>query len=296
MVAGAASLVLQLLLTGRVLRVFGVGVALFIVPVAMASASLGVILFGTLVAASALKASDQVLRYSIDKATVELLYLPLSAAETFRVKSFIDTVVYRLGDGLGGLAVLACAAWLGWDPMQVGWVTLAAVGAWMAAAAAARTRYVTNLQESIHQHRVEAERAYAPILDRSATQAAGRPAPRQRRRDPLRAQPVRSRQRRAPGRAGRCSPTSRRRCAAHAIALLSQRQRDVGAPRGREAAARPEPRGADRGAALHDAAHQRRPADAHRAARRLPGLLDPRRRWSRSWPGPAAPRTSRPRS
>ena len=43
MVAGAASLVLQLLLTGRVLRVFGVGVALFIVPVAMASASLGVI-------------------------------------------------------------------------------------------------------------------------------------------------------------------------------------------------------------------------------------------------------------
>ncbi len=124
MVAGAASLVLQLVLTGRVLRFFGVGVALFIVPVAMASASLGVVVFGTLAAAAALKASDQVLRYSIDKATVELLYLPLSAAETFRVKSFIDTVVYRLGDGLGGLAVLACAAWLGWNPMRVGWVTL----------------------------------------------------------------------------------------------------------------------------------------------------------------------------
>jgi len=174
MVAGAASLVLQLVLTGRVLRAFGVGVALFIVPVAMASASLGVIVLGTLVAASALKASDQVLRYSIDKATVELLYLPLSAAETFRVKSFIDTVVYRLGDGVGGLAVLAAAAWLGWNPMQVGWVTLAAVLAWMAAAAAARTRYVTNLQESIHQHRVDAERAHAPMLDRDATEALAR--------------------------------------------------------------------------------------------------------------------------
>ena len=147
------------------------GVALFIVPVAMASASLGVIVFGTLVAASALKASDQVLRYSIDKATVELLYLPLSAAETFRVKAFIDTVVYRLGDGLGGLAVLAGAAWLGWNPMQMGWVALAAVLCWMAAAAAARTRYVTNLQESIRQHRVDAERAHAPMLDRHATEA-----------------------------------------------------------------------------------------------------------------------------
>jgi AAA family ATP:ADP antiporter len=171
MVAGAASLVLQLVLTGRVLRLFGVGVALFIVPVAMASASLGVIVLGTLAAAAALKASDQVLRYSIDKATVELLYLPLSAAETFRVKSFIDTVVYRLGDGLGGLTVLACAAWLGWNPMQVGWVTLAAVCAWMTAAAAARSSYVTNLQESIHQHRVDAERAHAPMLDRDATEA-----------------------------------------------------------------------------------------------------------------------------
>ncbi|MGD9904716.1 MAG: Npt1/Npt2 family nucleotide transporter [Vicinamibacterales bacterium] len=171
MAAGAASLVLQLVLTGRVLRAFGVGVALFVVPVAMASASLGVILFGTLAAASALKASDQVLRYSIDKATVELLYLPLSAAETFRVKSFIDTVVYRLGDGLGGLAVLACAAWLGWNPMQVGWLTLAAVVAWMVAAGAARSRYVSNLQESIRQHRVDAERAHAPMLDRDATEA-----------------------------------------------------------------------------------------------------------------------------
>ncbi|MGE0359220.1 MAG: Npt1/Npt2 family nucleotide transporter [Vicinamibacterales bacterium] len=171
MVAGAASLVLQVVLTGRVLRAFGVGVALFIVPVAMASASLGVIVLGTLAAASALKASDQVLRYSIDKATVELLYLPLSAADTFRVKSFIDTVVYRLGDGMGGLAVLAAAAWFGWNPMQVGWVTLAAVLAWMAAAAAARTRYVSNLQDSIHQHRVDAERAHAPMLDRDATEA-----------------------------------------------------------------------------------------------------------------------------
>ena len=53
----------------------GVGVALFIVPVALTLSSIGVLVFGTLMAAAALKASDQVLRYSIDKATVELLYL-----------------------------------------------------------------------------------------------------------------------------------------------------------------------------------------------------------------------------
>ena len=69
---------LQLLLTARVLRSVGVGAALFIVPSAMLLGSSGVLLFGTLMAAAALKAGDQVLRYSIDKATVELLYLPVS--------------------------------------------------------------------------------------------------------------------------------------------------------------------------------------------------------------------------
>ncbi len=171
MIAGLASLGLQLLLTGRVLRSVGVGLALFIVPVAMASATFGVLALGSLVAVSALKASDQVLRYSIDKVTVELLYLPLSAAETFRVKSFIDTVIYRFGDALGGLVVLACAAGLGWTPVQVGWLTLAIVLAWMAAAAVARQQYVTNLQESIHQHRLDAERANGALLDRNASLA-----------------------------------------------------------------------------------------------------------------------------
>lgn len=174
MLAGGASLVMQLVLTGRVLRTAGVGVALFIVPLAMASTSLAVLVLGSLMAVSALKASDQVLRYSIDKSTVELLYLPLSAAETFRVKAFIDTVVYRFGDGLGGLAVLVFAAGLGWSPVQVGWVTLAVVAAWLVAAATARRQYVTNLQESILQHRMDAERAHGALLDRSAADALAR--------------------------------------------------------------------------------------------------------------------------
>lgn len=174
MAAGLASLVLQVLLTGRVLRDAGVGVALFIVPVAMASTTIGVLVAGTLAAAAALKASDQVLRYSIDKSTVELLYLPLSAAETFRVKAFIDTVVYRFGDGIGGVLVLVCGTALGLSPVQMGWVTLAAVAAWLVAASVARREYVANLQESIRQHRLDAERATGAMLDRSATEALAR--------------------------------------------------------------------------------------------------------------------------
>jgi AAA family ATP:ADP antiporter len=169
MIAGLMSLVLQLLLTGRVLRTVGVGPALFIVPTAMLMGSTGVFFLGTLVAASALKASDQVLRYSIDKATVELLYLPVSAGNTFRVKSFIDTVVYRVGDASGGLVVLLFAAILGWSPVRMSIVGLIAIGGWLAVAYVARRQYVENHRESIHQHRVDFERASMPVLDRDTS-------------------------------------------------------------------------------------------------------------------------------
>ncbi|HEX8028390.1 MAG TPA: Npt1/Npt2 family nucleotide transporter [Vicinamibacterales bacterium] len=169
MIAGLMSLVLQLLLTARVLRTVGVGPALFIVPTAMLMGSMGVLLLGSLVAAAALKASDQVLRYSIDKATVELLYLPVPASDTFRVKSFIDTVVYRFGDAIGGLMVLLFAAVLGFSPVQMSLVGLVFVGVWMATAYVARRQYVENLRESIHQHRVDSERASMPVMDRDTT-------------------------------------------------------------------------------------------------------------------------------
>ncbi len=170
MAAGLLALALQLLLTGRVLRRVGVGVTLFIVPAALALSTSGLLISSTLLAVVAVKGSDQVLRYSIDKATVELLYLPVPPGLTFRVKSFIDTVVYRLGDASGGLTVLLFGAVIGLTAIQMSWVSLVLVGCWLWAAAVARKQYVENLRESIHQHRVDVERANASVIERSASQ------------------------------------------------------------------------------------------------------------------------------
>ena len=45
---------------------------------------------------------------------------------------------------------------------------LVLLGGWMAAAASSRgAQYVENLRDSIHQHRVDAERATAPVIERA---------------------------------------------------------------------------------------------------------------------------------
>jgi ATP:ADP antiporter, AAA family len=173
--AGLLSFGLQWLLTGRLLRRFGLGFALFVVPVGLTLGSLGLLTFKTLAAVVVLRGIDQVLRYAIDKPTVELLYLPVPSDQTLTVKSFIDTVVWRLGDGLAGATILIAAKFGDMAPVQVTWVNLVLLGGWLIAAWVAQRQYVANLQDSIHHYRLDAERATATGLDRNATELlAGR--------------------------------------------------------------------------------------------------------------------------
>jgi ATP:ADP antiporter, AAA family len=165
--AGILSLLFQLLFTTRFLRRFGIGTALFVLPITVLLGSAGLLVLGTLGAVVALKGCDQVLRYSIDKSTTELLYLPLPARIKLQVKWFIDTVIWRLGDGLSGLTVLVFATTLHLPARQISWIALLLVGGWLVAVSVVRRQYVATLKESIGQHRVDVEQASTAVLDRS---------------------------------------------------------------------------------------------------------------------------------
>ena len=165
--AGILSLVFQLLVTPRFLRRFGIGAALFALPATVFLGSAGVLAFGTLGSVVVLKGFDQVQRYSLDKSAVELLYLPLSARIKIQVKWFIDTVVWRLGDGLSGLAVLIFATTLHMQARQISGIVMVLISGWLVAVAVARRQYVLTLKESISQHRVDVEQTSMGVLDRS---------------------------------------------------------------------------------------------------------------------------------
>lgn len=167
---GALALGTQLLLTSRVLRRFGLGPALFVVPAALLMGTVGLLILPIVWTAALLKGSDQVLRYSIDKSAVELLYLPVPPNIKVQVKSFIDTFIWRMGDGFAAIAVLIFATYLGFSPRMVSWVNLVMISGWVGIAWYARRQYVLTLKESIQQHRLDAERQSAPTLDRSTAQ------------------------------------------------------------------------------------------------------------------------------
>ena len=166
---GLASLVAQLLITTRLLRRFGVGVALLLLPLCLTASTVTVAVWGTLWAATLLKVSDGVVRYSIDTSAVQLLYLPVAANIKLQVKSFVDTVVWKLGDGLAGLTLLIFATTLHFTARQVSWVTLVLLGAWLVAAVVARRHYVATLRQNIQQVRIHPEQISVPTLDQFTT-------------------------------------------------------------------------------------------------------------------------------
>ena len=165
--AGIVGLLIQLLLTTRLLRRFGIGPVLFILPVIVMSGALALLIWGTLAAAIVLKGGDQTLRYSLDKSAVELLYLPLPHSLKLRAKWFIDTVIWRLGDGLAGVTVLIFATYLHVGARQLTWVVLVLVAAWITFVSITGKEYIAALKESLSQHRLTAEQASSLALDRT---------------------------------------------------------------------------------------------------------------------------------
>jgi AAA family ATP:ADP antiporter len=167
--AALVSLLLQLLVTTRCLRKFGIGALLFVLPLTVFAGSAALLLLGSLGAVIFLKGNDQVLRYSIDKSAVELLYLPVPSTVKLQAKSFIDTVIWRMGDGLAGVTVLIFATFLRIPARQISWLALLLVGGWLFAAWLAKRQYVVTLEENIGRHRIDVEQASTMALDRSTS-------------------------------------------------------------------------------------------------------------------------------
>jgi AAA family ATP:ADP antiporter len=166
---GLVSLAAQLLITTKVLQRFGVGVGLLILPLSLTLGSLTVLIWGTLWSAAVLRGSDGVFRYSIDTSAVQLLYLPLPANIKVQVKSFIDTVIWKFGDGFAAVTLLIFATKLHFTPQKISLVSLALLAAWIAAAFVAKRQYVGALRSNIQQVRIHPDQVSIPFLDPFAT-------------------------------------------------------------------------------------------------------------------------------
>lgn len=132
----SATLLMQLLVAGHVMKRFGVAVTLALLPLTVALGFLGLMLTGSLVALVIFDAAFRAVQRAIMRPARETLFTVVSREEKYKAKAFIDTFGYRTGDALGaqtegllgrlgmGLASLAAVA----VPLALAW---AALGVWL---------------------------------------------------------------------------------------------------------------------------------------------------------------------
>ncbi len=162
---GTASFLLQLILTGRLLRTFGIRVTLFVMPVVLIGGSVGVLLAPMLLTVSILRGSHNLLRYSLDKSSTELLYLPVPPDIKNQIKSFIDTFIWRAADGVAGVIVWIFTSFFKFSPGRISLVNLAVLGVWISIAYGVRREYLNVLRRAIERRTLDPNRTATATLD-----------------------------------------------------------------------------------------------------------------------------------
>jgi AAA family ATP:ADP antiporter len=125
------TLAVQLFLTGRILKRFGVGTTLSLLPVFSVIGFGTVALIPTLTSVVAFQLVRRAGNFAIARPTREVLFTVLPREDRYKAKSFIDTAVYRLGDQLGAWS-FALLTMLGLGLTQVSIVAAALSGGWLA--------------------------------------------------------------------------------------------------------------------------------------------------------------------
>jgi ATP/ADP translocase len=122
---GAASLLIQLFLTSRLMAARGVAVSLSLLPVALMMGSVGVLLFPALLTATLLRGADNSLRKSLHRSVLEVCYVPLPSLLRRKTKTFIDTVLDSLAEGIGAGLIFI---WVTWGNMPSRYLSVIVIG------------------------------------------------------------------------------------------------------------------------------------------------------------------------
>ena len=143
-VLGMVSIAVNLGLTPLVHRYLGVIVGLAVQPLALSICSLGFLARPTLFFGAAAKISDRGLSYSINRASKELLYVPIDSVLIYQAKAWIDMFGYRLFKIFGSFVILIFTQWLPFsvEVPQLSWFTVGICLLWIMLIVAIRRDYV----------------------------------------------------------------------------------------------------------------------------------------------------------
>jgi len=141
-----ASFLIQFFLTSWMLRRLGLAFALLALPIGLLGGSIALLAMPMFWIAATTELFDASMNYSLQQTTKEVLYLPIERSVRYKVKPFIDMVVFRFGKGIAAVIGIVLLNVLHLEARVFGYLTIPLVVAWIILAMQIRHDYVKTIR------------------------------------------------------------------------------------------------------------------------------------------------------
>lgn len=165
--------IIQFFFTSWILRRWGIFTALLALPAGLLLGTTGLLAVPAFWLAAGTELYDGSLNYSLHQTTKEVLYLPIDRSIRYKVKPFIDMVVFRFGKGIAALIGIILLDALHMPPQALSCVAIPLVAVWLLAAVQLRRDYVVRIR-TILQARAASRHAPPPRAPAEPAEPGGR--------------------------------------------------------------------------------------------------------------------------
>lgn len=158
--------IVVLLPLGPLLKRFGVGLAVLLLPTVMLGATAALAVAFSVWTATVAKALDATFRYSAERTGREVLYVPVPTELKLKAKTYVDIALEKgIGKALSGVLILVLVSFMDYRSVTLAAVLLA--GIWVLLAWRAKREYVATLESSIRGRFASFEDGFARLTERS---------------------------------------------------------------------------------------------------------------------------------
>lgn len=167
---GIIASAIQFFVTGRLLERRGVVASLLILPAALALGAGSLLLvpmISAIVAATLAKGGENIFRYTINDATMQLLYVPVPAHQRGRAKAFIDGMLKPLSIGASGVLLYALGRMVDLEifAFDLAYFDLVLLAGWIVLVVGIRKEYLRSLIGTLRSRRLDLDSGFALVAD-----------------------------------------------------------------------------------------------------------------------------------
>jgi len=141
-----AAFVIQFFFTSLIFRRWGLSWALWMLPLGLLAGNVTLLLIPSFWVAAMTELYDGSLNYSLHQTSKEVLYLPIDRSIRYKVKPFIDMVVFRFGKGFAAVLGIVLLDVLHLPARCLGFLAVPLIIAWLIVAAGLRRDYVATIR------------------------------------------------------------------------------------------------------------------------------------------------------